>query len=71
MKATQILQASVLGTIAFNAGKKCVPAWDKDLMQMLSGRMIGQAPAGEASSVAILKAWSDAWHNANLSKNAN
>ena len=69
MKATQILQASVLGTIAFKSGKKCVPAWDNDLAKMFIGRQVGQTPKGEASTIEILKAWTTAWHNANLSTN--
>jgi hypothetical protein len=66
MKTTQILQASVLGTLAFKSGKKCIPAHDADLMNMLSGRMIGQTPKGEASNIQIMKAWTNAWHNANI-----
>lgn len=69
MKATQILQASVLGTIAFKSGKKCVPAHDSELMKMLANRQIGQTPKGHATSIQIMKAWTTAWHNANITAN--
>ncbi len=67
MKASgQILEAALLGTAAFNESRKCVPAHDSTLLEMFVGRDVGITPAGEASTVAILKAWSKAWHDANL-----
>lgn len=58
--APAILHASVLGTIAFNSGKKSIPVLDKDFMTLL------ETP--EVDTLAALNAWSAAWHAANLSK---
>ena len=55
-----IIQASILGTIAFNSGKKSIPVLDKELMEMLEIDGI--------DTIAVLTAWSNAWHAANLSK---
>lgn len=68
VKTTQILQASVLGTMAFNNGLKAAPHFDKDLSKMIENRNIGETPKGEASSILLYKAWLNAWHNANRSK---
>lgn len=65
--ASQILEASVLGTIAFKNGLKRAPFYDTKLNKFFEGRKVGETPKGEASTVAIMKAWTDAWDNANLS----
>ena len=67
-KSSQILEASVLGTIAFNNGIKRVPHFDLELSKMFKGRFIGITPKGEASSINIMKAWLQGWDAANLSK---
>lgn len=66
--ASQLFAASVLGTIAFNTGRACVPAHDAELMSMLEGRRIGQTPEGEASTVAILDAWLKSWNAAHVAR---
>ena len=65
--ASQILEASVLGTLAFKYGLKRAPFYDTQLNKFFAGRNVGETPKGEASSIAIMKAWTDAWDNANLS----
>lgn len=64
--ASQILEASVLGTLAFKAGLKRAPFYDTQLNKFFAGRGVGETPKGEASTVAIMKAWTNAWDNANL-----
>lgn len=64
--AAQILEASVLGTLAFKNGLKRAPYYDVELNKFFAGRNIGETPKGEASSIAIMKAWNNAWDNANL-----
>ena len=64
--ASQILEASVLGTLAFKAGLKRAPFYDVQLNKFFAGREVGVTPKGEASTVAIMKAWTNAWDNANL-----
>lgn len=66
VKTTQLLEASVLGTLAFKNGLKRAPFYDTELMKFLDGRGVGETPKGEASSIAIMKAWINAWDNANL-----
>jgi len=63
VKATKQLQtAEELGRKAFNKTIMCVPAKDKDLLDMLVGRKIGETPEGEASTVNIMKAWMKGWY---------
>lgn len=64
--ADQIIVAADFGRATFLAGDDCIPGFDARLMAMLTGRNIGATPDGEASSVAIMKAWSTAWHRENL-----
>lgn len=66
MKATQILHASILGTQAYKDGKKKAPFFNTELLKMLEGREIGKTPKGEASSIEIMKAYTNAWDLANL-----
>lgn len=63
--ALQLFRAATLGTIAFKAGRHAVPAHDNELMEMLSGRQVGETPVGEASTTALLSAWTASWHAAN------
>ena len=56
---TKILAASVLGTIAFKAGMKRVPALDKNVLSLLAGNQIGEG-------IPVLKAWIASWDAANL-----
>ena len=65
VETTQLLEASALGTLAFKNGLKRVPALDKELYKFFSGA-IGETKKGEASSIEIMKAWINAWDNANL-----
>jgi hypothetical protein len=68
---SQIAEASVLGTIAFNSGIKRAPFYDVELKKMFVNRKIGETPEGEASSIAIMKAWTNSWDAANISKEYN
>lgn len=61
MANASILQASVLGTIAFNSGKKSIPVLDKDFMRFLL-----ETPG--INTLSAIDAWAAAWHAANLSK---
>lgn len=58
---SEIATAEILGTIAFNSGKKCIPALDADLMKMMEGKEVGEG-------LPLMKAWTKTWHNANLAK---
>ena len=59
--ASLILAAATLGTIAFESGRKAVPCRDSNLMDLI--------PLAEKNNatLAVLNAWSKAWHAANLS----
>lgn len=54
----KILKAATLGTIAFKAGKKRIPALDKNLLALFSGEI--------GSSIILMRAWLDSWDAANL-----
>ena len=58
MKNAFILQAAILGTRAFNSGKKSIPCLDVDLMKLLETPGI--------DTLVALDAWSAAWHAANI-----
>jgi hypothetical protein len=62
----QLTTAAQLGAQAYHAGAKRVPALCAPLNKMFTGRHVGQTPPGEASTVAILKAWLNAWDKENL-----
>lgn len=51
--------AFLLGVRAFHAGKKCIPAFDKTLMDTFTAFKVGQAKP-------YLMAWQKGWTNANL-----
>lgn len=62
VKLTQqekVVRAADLGRKAFFEGKKSVPAHDKDLMELMRGNKVGEG-------IAVLDAWANAWHRANL-----
>lgn len=56
----KIENAKKLGKKAFDEGRSAVPGYDKKLMESLQG-----IPMGEESQK-ILKAWSNAWQEANI-----
>jgi hypothetical protein len=57
-----IQAAKTFGAIAFASGIKCAPCLDKNMMDMLKGRMVG-----DKRSVKELKAWISGWTQASLS----
>ena len=58
--AGKIDKAYALGAQAFKDGKKCVPAQDKNVMELL------KTPDGDRFTVDILNAWLDGWNKENL-----
>jgi hypothetical protein len=56
----EIEQASKLGAAAFARGVKSAPCLDAELLKLIPGQ-------GPDKTIAILAAWSKAWHAANLS----
>lgn len=66
VKTPQLLEASVLGTLAFKNGLKRAPFYDTELNKFFAGRGVGETPEGEASSVAIMKVWTNAWDAAHI-----
>lgn len=54
----KILKAATLGTIAFKAGQKRIPALDKNLVSLFAGEV--------GSSVVLMQAWLNSWDAANL-----
>jgi hypothetical protein len=60
----QQLQAFELGKTAFLKGLNCIPCQDKYVMGMLTGRKVGQAPQGQASTKNILDMWTKGWYDA-------
>lgn len=58
---TKIIAAAVLGTVAFRAGKKRIPALDRDLAPLLAGNQIGEG-------IPVLNAWLASWDAANLAQ---
>lgn len=61
----KLLEASVLGTIAFNEGRKAIPCHDAKLMDLLRGLPVGD------EALRLLKAWNHSWHAANLAQTVN
>jgi hypothetical protein len=62
-----IVKARGLGTEAYNAGKKCIPAHDKELMALVqSPEMDAFGPDRMGRDIPVLKAWISAWTKANL-----
>jgi len=53
--------AKTFGAIAFAAGIKCAPCLDRNMMEMLKGRQLGDKRTAQE-----LKAWLSGWHQANL-----
>jgi cell wall assembly regulator SMI1 len=63
-KKHQLLIAETFGLIAHELGRNRVPAQDKKLLQMFDGRNIGETPTGEASTMDLMKAWTNGWDKA-------
>lgn len=64
MKDSQIATAENLGIIAHESGKMRIAAQSKELMEMLSGRKVGQTPKNEASSEELMDAFYSGWDKA-------
>jgi hypothetical protein len=64
----QAAKAKEFGTVAFNSGINCTPAFDENLMKMIEGRSVGYKESGQASTVRLMKAWQHGWMNGNLAK---
>jgi hypothetical protein len=61
-----IFAAEVMGTAAFNEGKKSAPAADRVFMNYLA-ELTAEGVVGEVgSSLPLLKAWNRAWHAQNI-----
>lgn len=58
LTSTEILHASILGTLAFKAGRKAIPAQDREMMNLIT--------ANEGYAIPLMKAYHAAWHAANL-----
>ena len=56
-----ITKANELGKTAFYDHKKCVPAHDTELMEMLGGVEVGRT-----STLALFRSWLDGWEEAHL-----
>ena len=64
MKNSQLLSAETFGIINHEQGKMRVPAQSKELTNMFVGRMIGETPLNEASSIELMTAWTKGWDKA-------
>ena len=53
--------AKSLGKAAFDSGVHCAPCLDRNMMDMLKGREIG-----DPRTIKEMKAWTTAWTTANL-----
>jgi hypothetical protein len=60
----KVAAAQIAGTIAFNEGKKRIPAHDSSVMKLLEGYKPGNKVIKR-----ILNAWIKAWDLANLYSN--
>ena len=58
LTATTILHASILGTLAFKAGRQAIPAQDKEMMMLIADN--------EGYALPLMKAYHKAWTSANL-----
>lgn len=54
------------GKEAFAAGRGSAPALDAQVMDLLKGRQLGVTPEGEASTIEILKSFTDSWAKEHL-----
>jgi hypothetical protein len=66
MKNSQITIAETLGMINHEQGMMRVPAHCKELMNMLTGRKVGETPKNEASSIELMDAWTKGWDKAKI-----
>jgi hypothetical protein len=70
MKASQIKSAETFGMINYEQGIICAPAQSNELMGMLAKRQIGKTPKNEATTIELMKAWTNGWHKAKEIANA-
>lgn len=63
---TQLQEAATLGTKAFTYGIPCTPYRDQKLMGMVTGRLVGETPDGEACSLQLFNSWAGGWHSENI-----
>lgn len=61
---TDIQKAFTLGQDAFKNGKKSIPVFDQNLMELLKEKQQEKKPFGSSSE--LLEAWSTGWHTENL-----
>ena len=59
--AADTARAKSLGKVAFDSGINCAPCLDRNMMNMLKGREIG-----DPRTIKEMKAWTTAWTTANL-----
>jgi len=72
-KSEKMAMAYKMGTMAFENGMKCVPAHDKNLLELHNGKgiplieFIQNDKKGFNENLAMTKAWTQGWTIANLS----
>ena len=64
MKTSQITTAETFGMINHEQDVMRVPAQSKELMGMLTGRLVGETPKNEASTMDLMDAWIKGWDKA-------
>jgi hypothetical protein len=64
MNTSQITTAETFGMINHEQGIMRVPAQSKELMNMLTGRKVGQTPKNEPSTSDLMVAWLKGWDKA-------
>jgi len=60
LTSTAILHSSILGTLAFKAGRRAIPAQDRDMMDLIA--------ANQGYAIPLMQAYHAAWTNANLAQ---
>lgn len=56
--------AETYGMINHEQGNNRVPAQSKELMELISGRKIGETPKGEPTTIELMDAWLNGWDKA-------
>lgn len=64
---SNIQKALEMGKEAFHNGKKSIPVFDPNLMQLLKENDQEKKPFGSSSQ--LLNAWSTGWHQENIKQN--
>lgn len=59
-KKLELALCAEMGRLAFDEGKKCVPAWDKNIMSVISDSR------KTLDTREVLRAWIAGWTQANL-----